>query len=114
MHNYMPTRRRFFLCNGACVTFDRLGEHAGSHIIGELRYVSDDGRKVTALAVYETSLPVGDPPAIVPTIRAEIIGDSRRIKCTCCLHQQDWEIGKSALAALFARKDVLVVVPENA
>jgi hypothetical protein len=97
------------------VTFEKLDAHPQSHIVGELRYVSDGGRKVTALAVYDMSLPSAQPPVVLPPIRAEIVGDAKRIRCTCCIHRQDWEIGKSALQALFARREVTVVeVSENA
>lgn len=95
--------RRFFLCTGQCVTFDQLEKYPRSHIIGELRYVTDEGRKVTALAVYEKSVGVKDPPVVLPPIRVEIIGDARRIKCTCCHHRERWEIGKAAFMALMQR-----------
>ncbi len=98
--------RRFFLCTGECVTFNKLDAHPSSHIIGELRYTMDQGRRVTALAVYETSLPVSEPPAILPPIRVEIIGDAKRMKCTCCAHYERWRIGRSATRALFERESV--------
>jgi hypothetical protein len=85
------------------VTFDQLEKYPHSHIIGELRYVTDEGRKVTALAVYEKSVLIEDPPVILPPIRVEIIGDARRIKCTCCHHRERWEIGKAAFMALMQR-----------
>lgn len=95
--------RRFFLCTGQCVTFDQLEKYPRSHIIGELRYVTDEGRKVTALAVYESSLHSNNAPVVLPPIRVEIIGDARRIKCTCCHHRERWEIGKVAFMALMQR-----------
>jgi hypothetical protein len=63
----------------------------------------EEGRKVTALAVYETSLPSNNMPVILPPIRVEIIGDARRIKCTCCHHRERWEIGKAAFIVLMWR-----------
>lgn len=101
--------RRFFLCSGQIVTFDKLDRYPHSHIIGELRQVKDEGRKVTALAVYEISLPVADPPVVLPPVRVEIIGDARRIKCTCCIRRERWEIDKNVLMILLQhhRKDVI-------
>lgn len=102
--------RRFFLCTGQCVTFDQLDKYPHSHILGELRYVMDEDRKVTALAVYELSLPVEDPPIALPPVRVELIGDARRIKCTCCLHRERWEIGKAAFLALRKRYEKVVEI----
>jgi len=100
--------RRFFLCNGHTVTFDLLERYPHSHIIGELKHMEYDDRRIIALAVYETSLPVNDQPVIVPPIRVEIIGDARRIKCTRCPHCERWEIGKGAFLAFMRRyrKDI--------
>ncbi len=95
--------RRFFLCTGQCVTFDQLEKYPRSHIIGELRYVTDEGRKVTTLAVYEASVSSRDAPVVLPPIRVEIIGDARQIKCTRCHHRERWEIGKAAFMALMQR-----------
>lgn len=95
--------RRFFLCTGQCVTFDQLEKYPHSHIIGELRHVTDEGRKVTALVIYKTSLHSNNAPVVLPPIRVEIIGDARRIKCTCCTHRERWEIGKAAFMALMRR-----------
>jgi hypothetical protein len=92
----MCKNRRFFLCTGQKVTFAELGNYPHSHIIGELRYLSDEGQKVTALAVYDFSRAVIDVPADMPELRAEIIGDARRIKCTCCTNRERWEIGAAA------------------
>jgi hypothetical protein len=101
--------RRFFLCTGQIVTFDKLDKYPHSHIIGELRVVTDEGRKVTALAVYELSLSVEDPPIALPPVRVEIIGDARKIKCTCCIHRERWEISKNVALALLQRyrKDII-------
>jgi len=101
--------RRFMLCTGQCVTFLDLEKYPHSHILGELRYITDEGRKVVVLAVYETSLSVKDVPVALPPIRVEIIGDARRIKCTCCIRRERWEIGKNAFLALMRkyRKDLI-------
>jgi hypothetical protein len=89
------------------MTFDQLKKYSGSHIIGELRYVTDEGRKVTARAVYEKSVLIEDPPVVLPPIQVEIIGDARRIKCICCHHRERWEIGKAAFLTLTQKyKDV--------
>ncbi len=113
--------RRFFLCSGQAVTADLLKEYPDSHIIGELRHVwdkeGDTETRVTALALYEKSLPVGAAPTELPDVRVDIIGDARRIKCTypscetvqnCekiqrCENVQRWNIGKAAFLQLMSR-----------
>jgi hypothetical protein len=102
----MPLRqRRFFLCNGKCVDYDKLHEHPTSHIIGELRYVTDEGRKVTALALYETPVSSGVVPPIAPSIIVYIVGDARMIKCRFagCNRSQRWELGRAGFLALMNR-----------
>lgn len=95
--------RRFFLCTGQIVTAEKLVRFAHSHIIGELRVLADEGKKVTALAVYDCSVPVVQVPLEVPAIRVEIIGDARRIQCTCCDRHERWEISKAAFLTLMQR-----------
>jgi hypothetical protein len=97
--------RKFFLCTGECVPADKLADYPGSHIIGELRYVVDEGQRIGALAVYESSLPSGATPPVMIEIRAEIIGDARRIKCTIlhCKHVKRWEIGRTTFIQLQQR-----------
>ncbi len=97
----------FKLCTGQEVKFDKLDQYPHSHIIGELRYVLDDGVKVTALALYEQSVPVTDPPPFRPPVRVEIIGDARRIKCTCCIRREKWNAGKAALRQMAQRLTTL-------
>ena len=58
---------------------------------------------VTALAVYECSLPINAPPATIPALRAEIVGDARHVKCTCCNRDARWEIGKAAVRSVLKR-----------
>lgn len=97
--------RKFFLCTGECVQWFELVNFPESHIIGELRYVPFEGEKVTALAVYEISLPTSMIPPIKTEIRVEIIGDARRIRCTVrtCEQLKRWEIGRPALHRLIQR-----------
>lgn len=101
--NPMCRDRKFFLCTGQAVAGDQLARYPGSHILGELRYLVDEGRKVTALSVYEISRFVTDPPKELPEIRAEIIGDARRIKCTWCEKRERWEIGKAAIELILRK-----------
>jgi hypothetical protein len=101
--------RKFFLCTGQCVPAGELSNYPNSHIIGEVHYVLDDGQRVTALAVYETSLPSSLIPASEPSIRVEVIGDARRIQCTVsyCKHFiKRWEIGRLTFLQLSRRYDV--------
>jgi hypothetical protein len=98
--------RKFFLCTGQCVQADQLRDYPGSHIIGELHYVEDEGQRLTALAVYEVSLPSNSIPSVNIRIRAEIIGDARRIKCTyldCTYYLKQWRIARAAALQLAQR-----------
>ena len=105
----MPSRsferdRKFMLCTGEAVTREYLEKHLGSHIIGEVHYMPEEGLHVTALAVYERSRPVSDVPKMMPPIRVHIIGDARYIKCTCCYRtKKRWEIGKNAVSLMMSR-----------
>jgi hypothetical protein len=102
--------RRFFLCTGQCVTADQLTNYPHSHIMGELRYVTDEGRKVTALALYEQSVSaVHGAPSVSRPVRVELIGDARKIKCTLCERVERWEIGKAAFLVLMQRYGKVVV-----
>lgn len=98
-------KRRFLLCTGQCVDYEDVYKYADSHIIGELRYVTDEGRKVTALALYETPVSAGEVPPIAPSIIVYIVGDARMIKCRFagCNRSQRWEIGKAAFEQLMSR-----------
>jgi hypothetical protein len=96
--------RKFFLCSGECVPGEELGNYPGSHIIGELRYLMDDGETVTALAIYEVSSTSNIIPSTNVHVRVEIIGDARGIRCTSCHRQfKRWEMGKVAVRQLLQR-----------
>ena len=97
------TNRRFFLCTGKAITIEWLQKHPGSHIIGELRHIVEEGNMVTSLAVYECSVPVTAPPATIPALRAEIVGNARHIKCTCCNRDVRWVISKAAIQNVIRR-----------
>jgi len=109
----MPANpRRFFLCTGECVTADKLAQYPESHIIGELRYIADEGsNKVTALARYDVSVGVDHVPPSLPKIDVYIIGDARRIKCRVegCENTQRWEIGKARFLQLMKRYGVVTM-----
>jgi hypothetical protein len=98
-------KRRFFLCTGECVEYKDLHKHPESHILGELRYLTDEGRRVTALALYEETVRADQVPPVRPEIRVYLIGDARMIKChyTSCTKSQRWEIGKAAFEQLIQR-----------
>lgn len=97
-----PSERRFFLCTGQCVTYKDLHKYADSHILGELRYLTDEGRRVTALALYETTVSAAQVPPLKPVLVAYIIGDARQIKCRYagCARSQRWELGRAGFLAL--------------
>lgn len=104
-------RRRFFLCTGQCVMTEQLGQYPDSHIIGELRYVVDEGRKVTALARYEVSVNAANPPTALPKIDVYLVGDARQIKCRYpkCKNLERWEIGKAGYLVLKAKYEKVMV-----
>ncbi len=101
----VPPPRRYLLCTGQCVEYKDLYLHPKSHILGELRYLTDDGRKVTALALYEMTVRADQVPPLKPDIRVYLIGDARMVKCRYagCDHVQRWEIGKAAFDQLMKR-----------
>lgn len=101
----MNDERTFFLCSGKCVKYKDLYLHPHSHIIGELRHLTDEGRRVTALAVFETTVRADQVPPLKPDIRMYVIGDARMIKCRYigCDQLQNWEIGKAAFEQLMKR-----------
>lgn len=95
--------RLFFLCTGETLSEDGVARYQESHIIGELVRILDGTIVVTALALYEVSLTVSTPPHVLPPVRLEIIGDSRKIKCTCCKHHARWIIGKAAIRSVIQK-----------
>lgn len=111
-----PGERLYFLCTGECVSYDELHEHANSHILGHLRYVKDEGREITTLALYLTPVSAAQVPPINPVIVADIIGDARNIKCRYadCTRSQRWEIGKAGFLALMDRMGLQEKALENA
>jgi len=112
MSDPSPKERRFMLCTGRVVRASELHKFAGSHIhiIGELCYMTDEGRRVTALAFWEVSTPSDQVPPVKTEIVDYKIGDTRLIHCRHgvgtpgrCTNKQRWEIGKSGIAALMDR-----------
>ena len=105
------TKRRFFLCTGEAVTVEQLGDYPNSHVIGELRYVLDEGRKVTALARWAISVGTYGVPPINPDVDVYLIGDARNIHCKYpgCAHKERWEIGQAAFMQLMSRYGRLTV-----
>jgi hypothetical protein len=87
------------------VKLSDLHKYSESHILGDLRYMTDEGRRVTALALWETQVSAGTVPPLKPVILVYIIGDARLIKCRCadCTRSQRWEIGKAGFLALMDR-----------
>ena len=101
---------RYFLCTGQCVTAERFDKYPNSHIIGELRYIVDEGEQVTAFALYDK--PLTTTGIVLPgiqRIRTWHIGDARGIECWICGKAQRWEIGNSAYRALRNRREKVTV-----
>lgn len=108
-----PTLKRYFLCTGQIVPLEKLHEHPNAHIIGHLIYLTDEGRKVTALALWEKPAPTDTVPPMMPEIVTHLIGDARNIRCRyvktdgqVCGRMERWEIGKAAFLALMGRYGV--------
>ena len=108
------SERRFFLCTGKVIYLADVAKdpekYAGSHIIGELVYITDESRRVTALAIFENSICANEVPPANPEIVNYAIGDSRKIWCRHgirtpyrCARKQRWEIGKAAMTALMEK-----------
>jgi hypothetical protein len=98
--------RKFFLCTGECVKADQLAKYPNSHIIGELRYLSDDGLMLTALARWEESISTSAVLPINPEVDIDVIGDARNIKCRyprCRNKKKAWKIGRAALMQISQR-----------
>lgn len=101
-----PNPRKFFLCSGRVVPYAELHQHEGSHILGELRHLTDEGCRVSCLALYVTPTDCMQVPPVNPPIVAYVIGDARLIKCRyadCESRPQRWEIGKAGFLALMSR-----------
>ena len=103
----MPAKieRKFFLCTGQVVGEGDLAVHAGSHVVGELRRVWDEGRRVTALSIYVRAREVEEVPAVEAERLVDVIGDAQNIRCGFegCGRLQRWEIGRAAVLALMGR-----------
>lgn len=112
-----PSERRFFLCTGQCVAYKDLHKYADSHILGELRYLTYESRRVTTLAIYETPVSAGTVPPIKPVI-VDYSLVSPKIDCRYphCTNSQRWELGRSGFLALMDRmgyQDKLMALEEQ-
>lgn len=107
----MPSRERtFLLCNGETVKYSELIMHAGTryfrnHIIGEIVYVTMEGRRVTALAQWRVSVDADRVPPISPTLAVGAIIEARGIRCFAvgCQREVSWYASRSAMEASFQR-----------
>lgn len=97
--------RKYFLCTGQVVGYKDLYKYPGSHIMGHLQHVVDEGASVTALVRWVKSTPADEVPPTLPEIDSDLVGDARRIKCLFpgCERRQRWEIGKAAFLQLMRR-----------
>ena len=94
---------KYFLCTGRVVKYQDLYKHVDAHIIGHLATLTDEGRKVTGLALWDQFVPTDVVPPVAPTVRAYLVGDARGIRCGLCGRVERWEIGKAAFLALMGR-----------
>lgn len=97
----MPDGIRYFLCDGSVVEYKDLYLHPSQHILGHLIKISDEGRVVSALALWHEATPTDIVPPLNPRVKADLVGDVRRIECELCnLRRQRWEIGLAGFLAL--------------
>lgn len=107
----MPARERtFLLCNGETVKYSELIKHAGTkhfrnHIIGEIVYVTMEGRKVTALAQWRVSVDADRVPPIHPSLAVRAIIEAKGLQCFAvgCQREVDWYSSRSAMEASYRR-----------
>jgi hypothetical protein len=100
----MPTDPRYFLCTGECVKYEDLHLYPHSHIIGELRYVTYEGHKVTALLVYKKSLSVINVSPVRQNVLCRQLGDVRDFECLYpdCENRWDWHISDKTAEVLLS------------
>lgn len=97
----MSDGTRYFLCNSSVVDYKDLYLHPSLHILGHLITVNDEGRKVTALALWHDAEPTTIVPPLEPHVKADIVGDVRRIECELCKKREvRWEIGLAVFLTL--------------
>ncbi len=92
---------RYFLCNGSVVAYKDLHLYPSLHILGHLVSVSDEGRSVTALALWREAAPTTEVPPLHPQVKVDLVGDARHIECELChVRSQRWEIGLAGFLVL--------------
>jgi len=103
-----PSKPRYMLCTGECVLYEDLYKHPNSHIIGHMRHINYEGKRVSVLARWEESKSARVVPPLEPEIDLDII-EATNIKCrhVDCENTVRWEVGKAALDVLFARREKL-------
>ena len=99
----MDKERRFYICTGQVVGYSKLHTHPKAHILGEIVSLTESGRRVTALAVWNIPVPTDTVPPINPAVNAWLIDGRLRCKVAECGRNVRWEIGQAAFAALMER-----------
>lgn len=84
-----PEKRRFVWCCG-----DGKG-----HVVGEIGYKVLDGKKVTVLMHYKTSL--REPPSDTPALHGKI-ATAYELECTICNAKYDWFPSLASLQKLMS------------
>ena len=110
-----PRQRRFFLCNGKCVDYDKLHEHPTSHIIGEVVYVTFQKRRITVMVYWDEHVSAATVPPLHPKKRMTIIGNVMDVVCLHpgCTRVTSWEIGRAAFEQLMERYAPKEVTPQT-
>lgn len=74
------------------------------HILGEVKRVYIENRRVVVLMIYEQSVYRDATHLELPVTRGKLLGDMDEIYCTICKKAvADWRVGEDALDALLSR-----------
>lgn len=98
-----PRPRRFFLCNRKIVEESDLHLYPEAHILGDLRYMTDEGQQVVAFALWDEPVSATQVPPLAPVIRQCTIGDARLILCMVCKKTERWEQSEKSLKVKFEK-----------
>jgi hypothetical protein len=97
--------RKYLLCTGKFVTYDKLHEHPGAHTMGHIGYAVSYGRTVTVFKRWKNSIPTDEVLPLESEFEV-VIGDVRGMFCrhAGCARKQDWYASRAATVALFVER----------
>lgn len=100
-----PMPRKYLLCTGKFVTYEKLHEHRGAHVMGHIGYAVSYGVNVTVFKRWKRSAPADEVLPLEPEFEI-VIGDVRGMFChhPGCARKQDWYTARAAAVALFVER----------